>query len=642
MRRLDSRSPCFCSIRVEQTETQTDPLLCCLDAVMDGSGSGSGSDEDDQKCLPWHEMGLDDRILKAVAKLGWAEPTPIQERAIPLALEGKDLLARGRTGSGKTGAFAIPLLQRVLSAKAAGTGAGERAVRALVLAPSRELARQISGQLAALAGGCRRSVACLDLSPQVDLSAQAPLLREAPDVVVGTPFRVLAHLKETNMELRRSLEMLVIDEADLIFSFGHGDDVEGVLRHLPPVYQSILTSATLNEDVERLRRLGVLRNPVVLKLEEPRLPPESQLTQYQIKIEEEDKFVLVYALFKLKLVHGKSIVFVNSVDRCYKLKLYLEQFQVPVCVLNSELPAATRCHIVGQFNRGIYDVIVASDERFLDEGGVDEEAEEGEGEGGRRDKKGKKRKVDLDKVKSKRDKDKESGVARGIDFQFVSNVINFDFPPDADAYVHRVGRTARGNNRGTALSLVSGREVDRLHQLEAALKEQLGMADEEGDGEDKSVSVLKPYRFKMEELDGFRLVNSYPLFFLFFFLVCSEIFPIYLVQISSARRVALGDEDRCAGGAPEGDPAGDPQLDPAEGALRGQPEGRPAAPARPGAAHGARAAAPQDGARVHRTECSQEGLRQVQEEEAAGAKELRRRERTLPEGGCSVTGQEEI
>jgi ATP-dependent RNA helicase DDX56/DBP9 len=436
------------------------------------------SDDEDVKVLPFHDMGIDDRILKAIAKLGWCEPTMIQERAVPMILDGKDVLARGRTGSGKTGAFAIPAIQKVLSSKQADDA---QKVRTLVLAPSRELARQIHKDIGALSNSCGRAVRCVDLSPQVELSAQRPLLADLPDIVVGTPSRVLAHINAGNLNIKESLELLVIDEADLVFSFGHEDDVKGILAALPNIYQAVLTSATLSEDVARLKKL-VLHNPVTLKLEEPQLPEASQLTQYQIKIEEEEKFVLIYALFKLKLVRGKSIVFVNGVDRCYKVKLYLEQFQIPVCVLNSELPAATRCHVVGQFNQGIYDVIVASDEKFLDEdfgGGA----------------KAGKKKRDVDKEKSKRKKDKESGVARGIDFQFVSNVINFDFPHDVDSYIHRVGRTARGNNTGTALSLVSGKEMERAAEVEAYLKEQLTT-----DGE----SVFQPYKFRMDELDGFR------------------------------------------------------------------------------------------------------------------------------------------
>lgn len=149
-----------------------------------------------------------------------------------------------------------------------------------------------------------------------------------------------------------------------------------------------MTSATLSEDVKSLKQL-VLHQPVTLKLEEPELPPASQLTQYQIYAEEEDKAVLIYALFKLGLVRGKTIIFVRNVDRCYKyfdpsqygkeqidlrpillkyrLKLYLQQFGIPSCALNCELPVASRCHIVQQFNAGIYDIIVASDELSLDD-----------------------------------------------------------------------------------------------------------------------------------------------------------------------------------------------------------------------------------------------------------------------------------
>lgn len=237
----------------------------------------------------------------------------------------------------------MPAIQKVISSKADAAEEGQR-VRALVLAPSRELAKQIHTDILNLCSSCGRSVRAVDLSPQVELSAQRPLLADLPDIVVGTPSRVLAHIAAGNLTLKESLELLVIDEADLIFSFGHEDDVKGILAALPNIYQSVLTSATLTDDVARcihltlnsrieiyiwllylrLKKL-VLHNPVTLKLEEPQLPEASQLTQYQIKIEEEEKFVLIYALFKLKLVRGKTIIFVNGVDRCYKVKLYLEQ-----------------------------------------------------------------------------------------------------------------------------------------------------------------------------------------------------------------------------------------------------------------------------------------------------------------------------
>ena len=336
----------------------------------------------------------------------------------------------------------------------------------------------------------------------VDIEVHKPLLvGDVPDVIVGTPSRVLMHMEAGHLDnLKNTLEILVLDEADLIISFGYEDEVKKVLAQLPPIYQSVLTSATLSSGAVKLKEL-VLRRPVTLNLEEDSLPADSQLTQYQIRIEEEDKFVLIYALFKLKLVHGKTIVFVNNVDRCYKLKLYLEQFAIPVCVLNSELPNATRCHIVSQFNKGLYDVIVASDETFLsspierhqriDENNCDNK---------------KLHKIDKDKEKSKREKDQESGASRGIDFQFVSNVINFDFPRDVDSYIHRVGRTARGTAKGTALSLVSIKEIERVAKVEETLRHSKNNTDVHRNPKkgESGNEIFKPYRFRMEELDGFR------------------------------------------------------------------------------------------------------------------------------------------
>lgn len=462
------------------------------------------NESDDDDGPSFREMGLDDRLLEAAAvKLGWKEPTDIQQRAIPLIMEGRDLLARGRTGSGKTGAFVIPIIQKILDCKRLGTGSNEQCVRALIMAPTKELCRQTQNVLKDLVSSCGRVVRSVDVSDHrlgVDIEAHKPLIvGDVPDIIVGTPSRVLMHMEAGHLDdLRITLEILVLDEADLIVSFGYEAEVKKVLTRLPSIYQSVLTSATLSSGAVKLKEL-VLRRPVTLNLEEDSLPLDSQLTQYQIRIEEEDKFVLIYALFKLKLVHGKTIVFVNNVDRCYKLKLYLEQFAIPVCVLNSELPNATRCHIVSQFNKGLYDVVVASDETFL------ESIPKRESGQVNFDKKGKLHKVDKDKAKSKRDKDQESGASRGIDFQFVSNVINFDFPRDVDSYIHRVGRTARGTSKGTALSLVSMKEMDRVSNVEEALsRSKKNNAAGITDGSETEQSIFKPYRFRMEELDGFR------------------------------------------------------------------------------------------------------------------------------------------
>ncbi|KAK3521874.1 hypothetical protein QTP70_018609 [Hemibagrus guttatus] len=423
-------------------------------------------------------------MTMAVADLGWAQPTLIQEKAIPLALDGKDLLARARTGSGKTAAYAVPLIQRILTSKQT---VREQAVRALVLVPTKELGQQVQAMIHQLTTYCARDVRVADISGKAEVSAQRPILMEKPDIVVGTPSRVQAHIKAQNLELH-TLEVLVIDEADLLFSFGFEADLKILICHLPKIYQAFLMSATLSDDVQALKEL-VLHNPVTLKLQGSQLPDSSQLQQYSVKCEEEDKFLLIYTLLKLGLVRGKTLIFVSSLDRCYRLKLFLEQFSIPACVLNSELPVHSRqgvtpapylrCHIISQFNQGFYDYIIATDEQGLDNPTADSQSAES---------KGKKKK----NSKSKKGKDKEYGVSRGVDFQNIANVINFDFPTSVESYIHRVGRTARADNKGTALTFVSHSEVLVLEEVESSLTGDSGNC------------ALKPYGFRMDEIEGFR------------------------------------------------------------------------------------------------------------------------------------------
>ncbi|XP_055594844.1 probable ATP-dependent RNA helicase DDX56 [Uranotaenia lowii] len=429
---------------------------------------------DENKTLNFHQMELDDRILKAIAKLGWLQPTLIQEKAIPLLLEGKDVLVRARTGSGKTAAFSVPIIQKILTGKQA---AEEQQTSVIILAPSKDLCHQITKVIENLTVKCGRLVRCVDLSTKVEKAALKHMLAERPDIVVSTPAKLLAQLREGTLNVKDSLKTLIIDEADLMFSFGFENDLKTVLDFLPSVHQSILASATLEKDVVELKKI-VLHNPVILKLEEPEMAPASQLAHFHILAEEADKAAVLYTLFKLLLIKGKSIVFVNSIDRCYRLKLFLEQFSIRSCILNSELPAKIRCHTVNQFNQGLYDIIIASDElHVLDPTVIEKRANK------------KKQLKQLSKqIES------ESGVARGIDFQHVSNVINFDFPKDINSYIHRAGRTARGNNTGSVLSFVSMEEKELMD----CVNEHLSI------GSESDEKVLKNYQFKMEEVEPFR------------------------------------------------------------------------------------------------------------------------------------------
>ncbi|KAI7886692.1 P-loop containing nucleoside triphosphate hydrolase protein [Lichtheimia hyalospora FSU 10163] len=334
------------------------------------------------------------------------------------------------------------------------------------------------------------------MTPQM----QRPILAEKPEIIVSTPSKVVAHLQAKNMDLTGSLDTLVIDEADLVLSFGYDQDLRKILSFLPKIYQSFLMSATFTKDIEDLKQL-VLRKPAILQLQEEEDESE-YLTQYAIKCNEFEKFLFTFVIIKLKLIRGKLILFVNNVERCYKLKLFLEQFSIRSCVLNSELPLNSRYHIVEEFNRGIYDYLIASDESQL-RGEMDSEDEQDDDEEEEADKPhGKKKKRD--------NQDKEYGVSRGIDFQGVAAVINFDFPCSAKAYTHRIGRTARGGQKGIALSFIVTKETGRL---EPDLVKLVGrgkdayddviLARVEKQQKDKGLE-LKPYGFDKKNVDGFK------------------------------------------------------------------------------------------------------------------------------------------
>ncbi|KAI0271752.1 P-loop containing nucleoside triphosphate hydrolase protein [Russula aff. rugulosa BPL654] len=396
-------------------------------------------------------------ILRALADLGFSRPTRVQQQAIPLALENRDVLARAPTGSGKTAAYCIPLLQKLLNAKL---------TRALILVPTRELAEQVLDHLKGLVKYCESDVSIVNVAGGVTAQLQRVLLSDRPHVVIGTPSKVLSLLRAKTLSLSH-LDSLVIDEADLILSYGHDEDIRSIFsgNFLPKVYQSFLMSATMADDVEILKGLA-LRSPVTLNLEEDK-DEAFNLVQYVVRTTEADKFLLTYVILKLKLIQGKCIIFVNDVDRCYRVKLFLEQFSIKSCVLNSELPLNSRYHVVQEFNKGVYDYIIATDEggnEQDDEGSGSEslqlEAEDyGDGDPG--SSRRKRKRAPTPPVKTGRHKkrrgaksDKEYGVARGIDFLDVACILNFDLPSSARAYTHRVGRTARAGRGGTALSFV--------------------------------------------------------------------------------------------------------------------------------------------------------------------------------------------
>lgn len=344
------------------------------------------------------------------------------------------------------------------------------------------------------------------------------------------------------------LAHLVIDEADLVLSYGYEEDFQNIVTLLPKGVHTFLASATLTTEVDTLKGL-FCRDPVVLDLQqEEKESAGNNVSQYVVKCGEDEKFLLLYALFKLKLVKGKAIVFVGDVDRCYRVKLFLEQFGIKSCVLNSELPVNCRIHVVEEFNKNVYDILIASDENEVvgagdgksrkskktkksqeTNDGEDEEKAAGDDEQEATNKpdstEATKPDADSDDEaastsppkhkkakKSKNSNPTEFSISRGIDFHHVTLVLNFDLPLTPSSYTHRIGRTARGStSTGLALSFAIPTALYHKHRHlthPSTEHDPIVLAAIER-AQAKRGAEIKPYNFDMAKLEGFKYrVNS--------------------------------------------------------------------------------------------------------------------------------------
>jgi ATP-dependent RNA helicase DDX56/DBP9 len=450
----------------------------------------------------FESFGLDTRLLQAISKEKYTRPTTVQRQAIPLVLEGKDILAKSNTGSGKTAAYVLPILQSVLRKKSARPK--DKTVSALILVPTRELAEQVNTSFTTFSTFCSKEVRSVNLAQRASDAVLNALLQNAPDVLVSTPARAIEHLNKGSISLQ-DLSYLVIDEADLVLSYGYESDINVLAQAVPRGVQTILMSATLTAEVDTLKGL-LCREPVILKLEDKEENGQD-LVQFVVKCGEDDKFLLIYVILKLQLIKGKIIIFVADVDRSYHVKLYLEQFGIKSCVLNSELPVNSRLHAVQEFNKGVYDIIIAADDQELI--------------GGITSKKGKARESndqeqayatdeesesEVQEKSTPTNKEKDYGVSRGIDFQNVTCVLNFDLPPSAKAYTHRIGRTARAGRSGTALSFIVPKELYGKHKptTTSSNKDDEKILEHIMTRQAKKGKQVTDYNFDMNQVSAFR------------------------------------------------------------------------------------------------------------------------------------------
>lgn len=359
------------------------------------------------------DLGLSSPILQALADVGYETPSPIQAGAIPPLLEGRDILGQAQTGTGKTAAFALPLLQRIDISK--------QHPQLLILAPTRELALQVAEaceKYSAHLNGLRT----LSIYGGQGYDNQLRALRRGVHVVIGTPGRVMDHIRRGTLELDR-LQTLVLDEADEMLRMGFIDDVEWILQHTPPQRQIALFSATMPSVIRRIAD-KYLTEPALIKIA-AQTATASTIRQRVWTVRGMSKLAALTRLLELR-EHEAALIFVRTKTATEELAEKLSQAGFPAAALHGDIAQQQRERIVERLKRGDLDVVIATDV-----------------------------------------------VARGLDVERISHVINYDIPYDAESYIHRIGRTGRAGRQGDAILFVAPREQRLLSQIERTTRQPL-------------------------------------------------------------------------------------------------------------------------------------------------------------------------
>ncbi|KAG5975759.1 ribosomal RNA processing protein [Claviceps digitariae] len=360
------------------------------------------------------DLGIVDALCEACESLNYTHPTPIQEKSIPVALTGRDIIGLAETGSGKTAAFALPILQALLEKPQPLFG--------LVLAPTRELAAQIGQAFEAL--GSLISLRCAVIVGGLDMVPQAIALGKKPHIVVATPGRLVDHLEKTKGFSLRTLKYLVMDEADRLLDMDFGPAIDKLLKFIPRERRTFLFSATLSSRVESLQRAS-LRDPVRVSISSNKYQTVSTLLQHMLFIPQPRKDT--YLIYLANEFAGKStIIFTRTVWETQRTAILLRTLGFGAIPLHGQLSQSARLGALNKFRSGTRDILVATDV-----------------------------------------------AARGLDIPKVDFVLNFDLPQDSKTYIHRVGRTARAGKSGIAISFVTQYDIEIYQRIEAALGKKL-------------------------------------------------------------------------------------------------------------------------------------------------------------------------
>ena len=351
------------------------------------------------------DFNIDEAIVRAVSNMGFEEATPIQIQTIPAALEGRDLIGQAQTGTGKTAAFGIPLINKVSNK--------QQHIQGIVLTPTRELAMQVAEELNKI--GQFKGIRTLPIYGGQDINRQIKALKNNPQIIVGTPGRLMDHMRRKTIRLQ-SIEMVVLDEADEMLNMGFVEDIETILQEIPTARQTLLFSATMPRPIQILAQ-KFMTNPELISVKSKEVTV-ANIAQEYMEIQERQKFDV---LCRLLDIHSPelAIIFGRTKRRVDELSEALTKRGYAAEGIHGDLTQGKRDSVMRKFKEGTIEVLVATDV-----------------------------------------------AARGLDISGVTHVFNFDIPQDPESYVHRIGRTGRAGKTGLAITFVSPRELDHLKVIE--------------------------------------------------------------------------------------------------------------------------------------------------------------------------------
>jgi ATP-dependent RNA helicase DeaD len=358
------------------------------------------------------DFNLSAELEKALSQMGFEEPTPIQAQALPLVLQGKDIIGQAQTGTGKTTAFGVPLIERAR--------VDEPNIQGLVLAPTRELAVQVAEELNRI--GQIKGIRTLPIYGGQDISRQMRALKNRPHIIAATPGRLMDHIDRKTIKLQ-NIHTVVLDEADEMLNMGFIEDIEKILSGIPDERQTLLFSATMPRRIQTLAE-KFMQSPELVKVQAKEMTVKN-IEQHYLEVQEKQKFDVLCSLLDLQSPE-LAIIFGRTKKRVDELVEGLAKRGYSAEGIHGDIPQTKRDQVIRRFKEQTIDIMVATDV-----------------------------------------------AARGLDISGVSHVYNFDVPQDPESYVHRIGRTGRAGAKGIAISFITPREIDHLRVIESVTKSKL-------------------------------------------------------------------------------------------------------------------------------------------------------------------------